>query len=237
MDASELEKLTLGQDMDARSATEIVGWAWETFKDDLVFSCSFSAGDMVLLDMLARIDAKPKIIFVDSCRLIPETYEFIDVVMDRYRIKPVFYFPDTKKLAAYLSENAPNAFRHDRELRLACCEIRRHEPLRRANAGHKAWMAGLRRSQCETRRAVTKVSMDPVHEGIAKICPIADWSWEQVFTYAKEHSVPVQPLYERGYMSIGCAPCTRASSSGDERAGRWWWESSSEREDGVHFIF
>jgi phosphoadenosine phosphosulfate reductase len=237
MDASGLEKLKLGQDMDARSATEVVGWAAQTFKKDLVFSCGFTADDMVLLDMLTRIGAQPKIVVVDSCRMMPETYDFIDVVLDRYHLKLSFFFPDTKALAAYLKENAPNAMRHDRKLRLSCCEIRRHEPLRRAIAGHKAWMAGLRRSQGETRKSVAKVALDPVHKGHVKICPLADWSWEQVWTYAKEHGVPMQPLYEQGYMSIGCAPCTRPSQSGDERAGRWWWEPSSQREDGVHVIF
>jgi len=237
MDASELDQLTLGQDMDTRSATEVAGWAAEKFRDDLILSCGFAADDMILLDMLYRIGASPSVIVVDSGRLFPETYEFIDKVIDRYRPRLTFYFPDVFQLGSYLVNHGPNAFRHDHGLRLACCEIRRHEPLKKALEGHRAWMAGLRRSQCEMRQATHKVAMDPVHQGIVKICPLADWSWEQVWAYAKEHSVPMHPLYERGYMSIGCAPCTRPSPSGDERAGRWWWEAAELREDGVHVVF
>jgi len=237
MELAELERLTHGRDMDSTSATEVVNWAHETFKDGLVLSCGFSADDMVLFDMLSRIGAKPNVIVVDSGRLFPETYEFIDVIIDRYRAKFSFFFPDAKKLQPYLSANGPNAFRHDHSLRMSCCEIRRHEPTKRALKDCKAWMAGLRRSQSEARQAVHKVAIDPMHGGIVKICPLADWSWEQVWAYAKEHSAPMHPLYEKGFMSIGCAPCTRPTTSGDERGGRWWWEPHDLREDGVHFIF
>lgn len=232
--AEELSGLVMGRNMDECSATEVVNWAWDTFKGDLLLSSGFAADDMVLVDMLSRIGAEFKIAVVDSGRLFPQTFDFIENIIDRYRIKPVFYFPDPEELRKYLSKNSPNAFRLDHNLRLECCEIRRHEPLRRALEGHKAWMAGLRRSQGVIRQAVSKVAMDPVHEGIAKICPLADWSWEQVWAYAREQNVPMHPLYEKGYMSIGCAPCTRASSSGDERAGRWWWEKPGLREDGIH---
>lgn len=237
MDSSELERLTHGREMNSASATEVVNWAAETFKEDLLLACGFSADDTVLLDMLMRIGARPKVAIIDSGRLLPETYEFMDEVIDRYRISPSFYLPDTQKLQSYLLANGPNAFRNDHGLRLGCCEIRRHEPLKRALEGGRVWMAGLRRSQSDARQATCKVAMDPVHDGIVKICPLADWSWEQVWAYAKEHSVPTHPLYDRGYMSIGCAPCTRSSSSGDERAGRWWWEPPEQREDGVHVVF
>ena len=237
MNASEFEGLTLGQDLNSWSAKQVVSWAWDTFREDLVLSCGFVADDMVLLDMLSRTGAKPLIVVIDSGRLFPETLDFIEKVVDRYRINLSFFFPDTKRLHDYLAANSPNAFRHDHGLRLECCEIRRHEPLRRALAGRKAWMAGLRRSHGGRRTAVNKVEMDPVHPDIAKICPLADWSWEQVWAYAKEHNVPTHPLYEKGFMSIGCAPCTRPSSSGDERGGRWWWEDPSQREDGIHFTF
>jgi len=223
--------------MDTASAKEVVSWAHETFKEDLILPCGFSADDMVLLDMLHRVGAKPAIAVVDSGRLFSETFEFIESVIDRYNPKLSFYFPDTARLQSYIAANGPNAFRHDHGLRMKCCEIRRHGPLKRALEGRKAWMAGLRRSQGGLRKDIRKVDLDPVHESIVKICPLADWSWEQVWAYAKEHSVPMHPLYDQGYMSIGCAPCTRPSTSGDERAGRWWWEPKDLREDGVHVIF
>ncbi len=223
--------------MDERSATEVVNWAWDTFKEDLVLACGFVADDMVLLDMLSRVAPSLKIAVVDSGRLFPETYEFMDKVYDRYRCKVSFFTPDTGSLQRYLCANGPNEFRHDHKLRLDCCELRRHEPLRRALDGCKAWMAGLRRSQRGKRASVEKVALDAVHAGLVKICPLADWSWEQVWAYVKEHSVPTHPFYEKGYMSIGCAPCTRPSRSGDERGGRWWWEDPKEREDGIHFTF
>ena len=232
----ELNQLTMGRDMDTCSATEVVNWGWDTFGGDLVLSCGFAGDDMVLLDMLHRSGAKVEVAIIDTGRLFSETHEFIDAIIDRYRPKLSFYFPDAEKLSRYLRKNSPNAFRLDHKLRLTCCEIRRHEPLRQALKGKRAWMAGLRRSQSSTRQEVRKVALDQVHKGIVKICPLADWSWEQVWAYAKEHAVPMHPLYEKGYMSIGCAPCTRPSPSGDERGGRWWWEASKQREDGVHFI-
>lgn len=237
MDEEKLKELTLGRDMDSLSATEVVNWTFDTFHKDFILSCGFSASDMVLVDMLHRIKADVEIAVVDSGRLFSETFEFIDTIIDKYRPRLSFYFPDPENLKNFLSNNSPNAFRINHKLRLECCEIRRHEPLRRAIKGRKAWMAGLRRSQSETRGEVQKVAIDPVHPGIIKICPLADWSFEQLWAYAKDHSVPMHPLYEKGYMSIGCAPCTRPSASGDERAGRWWWEPVDQREDGVHFTF
>lgn len=236
MNMEELEKLTHGRDMDAASATEVAGWAHETFGGDLLLSCGFTADDTVLLDMLNRMGASPTVLVVDSGRMFPETYEFIETIIDRYKPRLNFLFPDTKALQNYVSKHGPNAFREDHKLRLKCCEIRRHAPLKKALAGHKAWMAGLRRSHGGTRQTIRKVAMDPVHPGIIKVCPLADWSWEQVWAYVKEHSVPTHPLYEKGFMSIGCAPCTRASRSGDERGGRWWWEPPDLREDGIHVI-
>ena len=236
MNEEKLKELTLGRDMDALSATDVVNWAFDTFKKDFILSCGFSADDMVLMDMLHRIKADVEIAVVDSGRLFSETYEFIDAVIDKYHPRLSFYFPESKKLKKYLAGNGPNAFRLDHKLRLECCEIRRHEPLKQALKNRKAWMAGLRRSQSGAREEVKKVALDTIHPGIVKICPLADWSWEQLWAYSKEHSVPMHPLYAKGYMSIGCAPCSRPSPSGDERAGRWWWEPANQREDGVHFI-
>jgi phosphoadenylyl-sulfate reductase (thioredoxin) len=132
-----------------------------------------------------------------------------------------------------VAAHGPNLFYHDAPLRMLCCHVRKVRPLERKLATLRAWVAGLRRSQTAERAAIRKVDSggNPV-----KICPLADWTAEQVDRYILKHDVPVHPLYGRGYASIGCAPCTRALADGeDERAGRWWWEQQTGKECGIHF--
>jgi phosphoadenylyl-sulfate reductase (thioredoxin) len=121
------------------------------------------------------------------------------------------------------------------DLRLACCELRKVQPLRRKLATLDAWIAGLRREQWKSRSAITKVELDRDHGGIVKLNPLADWTLEQVWAYVREHEVPYHELFDHGFTSIGCSPCTRAVLPGEhERAGRWWWESDTDKECGIH---
>jgi len=199
---------------------------------------SFQAEGMVLLDMAWRIDPAVRVITLDTGRLPQETYEMIDRVRERYGVEAEVFFPDAGAVETLVRGGGPNLFRDSVDARLACCHVRKVEPLRRALAGLDAWVTGLRRGQSPARAGIRQVETDPENGGIVKLNPLADWSWEQVTSYVRRHDVPLHPLYARGYASIGCAPCTRPVRDGeDSRAGRWWWESNGNKECGLHQIY
>jgi phosphoadenosine phosphosulfate reductase len=195
---------------------------------------SFGAEDMVLIDMIAR-QALPIAVFtLDTGRLHEETYELIERARERYALPIEVHCPDPPALEDYLRANGVNGFYRSLELRRRCCAIRKEAPLARALAGRGAWITGLRRSQSVTRTALAIEEFDARH-GLPKFNPLADWSEDEVWTYLRQHEVPVNALHARGYPSIGCAPCTRAIQPGEDiRAGRWWWENPEHRECGLH---
>jgi phosphoadenosine phosphosulfate reductase len=138
-------------------------------------------------------------------------------------------------VSAMVTDHGPNLMYGSVDLRLRCCEIRKVEPLKRKLATLDAWVAGLRREQWRSRKNIAKVELDRDHGGIVKLNPVADWTLDQVWAYIREHDVPYHALFDQGYTSIGCAPCTRAVTPGEsERAGRWWWEQETDKECGIH---
>jgi len=146
------------------------------------------------------------------------------------------YFPDYKEVEALVNKHGINLFYRSVELRKACCEVRKVLPLRRALEGMQAWITGLRREQNFTRGGIKKIEIDEVNGGIVKLNPLADWTWEQVWEYIKKNNVPYNKLYDKGYKSIGCVPCTRPVKPWEHpRAGRWWWEQNSDKECGLHY--
>jgi phosphoadenosine phosphosulfate reductase len=155
-------------------------------------------------------------------------------VREHYGLQIEVYYPDTRAIEAYVRDSGVNAFYRSVELRQGCCAIRKTEPLARALAGRGAWITGQRRAQSVTRSAVEIEEIDPAR-AIRKFNPLADWSEEEVWGYVRDNAVPYNPLHDRGYPSIGCAPCTRAILPGEDiRAGRWWWESADHKECGLH---
>lgn len=199
-----------------------------------VLASSFGAEDMVLMDLVARTRLPIRVFTLDTGRLPQETHDLIQRSRERYRIPIDVFVPAASEVEAYLREHGPNAFYESVSLRQRCCAIRKTEPLRRALAGARAWVTGLRRAQGVTRADVAIESFDAVH-GIAKFNPLADWSDEEVWSYLRTHEVPWNALHDRGYPSIGCAPCTRAVAPGEDlRAGRWWWEDPEHKECGLH---
>jgi phosphoadenosine phosphosulfate reductase len=195
---------------------------------------SFGAEDMVLTDLIARNRLPIAIFTLDTGRLPGETYALIDRVREHYGVPIEVYYPDTRAIEAYVRDNGVNAFYRGVELRQGCCAIRKTEPLARALARRDAWITGQRRAQSVTRSAVEIEETDPAH-AIRKFNPLADWSEDEVWTYVRDNAVPYNPLHDRGYPSIGCAPCTRAILPGEDiRAGRWWWESADHKECGLH---
>lgn len=195
---------------------------------------SLSVEDMVLTDLIAR-EALPVEVFVlDTGRLHGDTLGLIGRIEERYGISVLVRQPEPADVARYEAEFGRDAFYRDPDLRRRCCEIRKVEPLKRALAGKRAWITGLRREQSPARGGLTTQEPDAVH-GIAKFNPLADWSESEVRDYIRVNSVPYNPLYDQGYRSIGCAPCTRPVVTGeDARAGRWWWEIKTDSECGIH---
>jgi phosphoadenylyl-sulfate reductase (thioredoxin) len=194
---------------------------------------SFQSEGMVVLDIAASISPSVRVITLDTGRLPEETYQIMESVRERYGVSIEAVSPDPEEIESMVAAHGPNLFRQSVAHRMLCCHLRKVRPLERKQAELDAWAVGLRRSQSETREHQPKVEQS---RGKLKISPLADWTAEQVETYTAAHNVPRHPLYGRGYTSIGCGPCTRATQAGeDERAGRWWWESDADKECGLHF--
>ncbi|MBY0266363.1 MAG: phosphoadenylyl-sulfate reductase [Burkholderiales bacterium] len=198
-----------------------------------VFACSFSIEDVVLLDLLLRHAPQVEIFTLDTGRLPQETHDLIAAYADRGHVIRVL-LPQPDAVEQWTAEYGVNGFRHSLEARRACCEIRKVRSLDRALAGKKAWLTGLRRAQSVDRQGLSLESVDE-GRGLLKFNPLLEWSDGDVRTYAQQNALPVHALYDRGYASIGCAPCTRAIAAGEDvRAGRWWWEGEVVKECGLH---
>ncbi len=218
-----------------RAPEELLRWAIDHFGDRLAIATSFQAEGMAIVDMAWRIDPRVRVVTVDSGRLHQETFDLIDRVRERYNIPVEVHHPDAAVLDRFIRQEGANPFYQSTALRLRCCQIRKVDPLTRALTDLDAWVTGRRRDQTITRRTLPKVELDRAHGGRIKLNPLADWSDERVWAYLRANSVPHNALYDRGYTSIGCAPCTRPTAPGaDPRSGRWWWEGDAPKECGLH---
>ncbi|WP_415257488.1 phosphoadenylyl-sulfate reductase [Thauera phenylacetica] len=200
----------------------------------LAFANSFGAEDMVLTDLILS-NALPITVFsLDTGRLPAETYSLIGEVERHYGSKLEIYFPDAGAVETFVRSHGINAFYDSVELRKACCGVRKMEPLRRALAGRKAWITGLRAAQSVTRAGLPVRETDTAN-GLEKLNPLTDWTETEVWAYIRINEVPYNALHDQFYPSIGCAPCTRAIALGEDvRAGRWWWENPETKECGLH---
>ncbi|HYG54880.1 MAG TPA: phosphoadenylyl-sulfate reductase [Burkholderiales bacterium] len=199
-----------------------------------VLASSLSAEDMVLTDVIARERLPIGIFVLDTGRLHADTLSLLSTVEQHYGITVEVYRPDPEAVAQYVRAHGRDGFYLDAELRKRCCEIRKVEPLRRALAGKRAWITGQRREQAPTRGLLAEREFDAAN-GLEKFNPLARWSEAQVWAYVEEQGVPFNRLYEQGYRSIGCAPCTRPLLPHESiRAGRWWWEEPQAKECGLH---
>jgi phosphoadenylyl-sulfate reductase (thioredoxin) len=217
----------------ASSAQEIVEWSIREYGRDLAVCTSFQKTGAVILDIALRIDPTVRVFTLDTGRLPDETYLMMEMIRDRYGVQVETVSPETNEVEAMVTRYGPNLFKREVPLRMLCCKIRKVRPLGRKLKGFRAYMVGLRRGQNPARAALPQVDRS---SELVKISPLLDWSKKDVEAYIAKHDVPVHPLYEQGYTSIGCGPCTRAPFPGeDERAGRWWWEAEAEKECGIHF--
>ncbi len=231
----EFEAGELAVELDPEPPETIIAWALERWHPQVAICTSFQAEGMVILDMAWRINPKVRVFTVDTGRLPQETYDIMEQVRGRYGIEVEVYFPDTRQVQALVRRFGPNLFYSSVEARLLCCKVRKVEPIRRVLEGLDAWITGLRREQWASRANIRKVEIDHDHGGLAKISPLADWTYEEVWDYIRAYDVPHHPLYDRGYTSIGCVPCTRPTQPGEDlRAGRWWWEKNAPKECGIH---
>jgi len=198
------------------------------------FASSLGAEDMVITDAILRHRLPIEIFTLDTGRLHADTLALIPEIERRYGCAVRVYRPDPDAVTGYVNGHGRDAFYESVELRKRCCHIRKVEPLKRALAGKACWITGQRREQSVTRAALALQEQDSAF-GLIKFNPLVDWTEQEVWQYLEHHAVPFNALYEQGYRSIGCAPCTRPTVSGEDvRAGRWWWEQPEARECGLH---
>jgi phosphoadenosine phosphosulfate reductase len=218
------------------STTDLLAWSFAQFHPRLALACSFQAEGSVLIDLIHRLRGTDFRVFtLDTGRLNQETYDCMEAIRGRYGIEIDVFFPDATRVEDMVRQNGMNLFYDSIDKRKLCCGIRKVEPLKRALNGLDCWMAGLRREQAVTRTEVQKVEIDHEHGDIVKLNPLADWTGRQIWDYIRQNNLPYNRLHDRGYPSIGCAPCTRAVQAiEDNRAGRWWWENPETRECGLH---
>jgi phosphoadenosine phosphosulfate reductase len=215
------------------SLVESLSMAASLFPGQAVFSSSLGQEDQVITDAVCKNDIAIKIFTIDTGRLFNETYELLDKTIARYK-KPIqVYFPEAADVEEFVLNKGINSFYESVENRKACCHIRKVKPLNRALAGAKIWITGLRAEQSSNRMEMPVIEWDD-NKQLYKFNPLIRWRYDDVMDYIKEFNVPYNSLHDKGFPSIGCAPCTRAVEPGeDARAGRWWWEIS-QKECGLH---
>ena len=206
----------------------------EQFPGKVVFSTSFGWEDQVISHIIFTNKLPIKVFTLETGRLFTETYYVWNRTLEMYG-KPIHaYYPNTEVLESFVSMKGPNSFYESVENRKQCCGIRKVEPLKRALAGNSCWITGIRAEQSMSREYMDNVEWDESNQ-ILKFHPIFDWTLEQVKKYIRENNIPYNPLHDKGFPSIGCAPCTRAVKEGEDfRAGRWWWEDQDKKECGLH---
>lgn len=204
------------------------------FPGQVTFSTSFSFEDQVIAHEILSHQLPVSIFTLDTGRLFTETYSVWNNTNEKYHTQINAYYPDYKLLEEFVTDKGPNAFYESVENRKQCCFIRKVEPLKRALAGNKVWITGLRAEHSPDRQNLQVVEWDETNQ-VIKYNPILHWTTEQVKKYIDDNNVPYNILHDRGFVSIGCQPCTRAVRAGEDfRAGRWWWEDASKKECGLH---
>ena len=213
---------------------EVIRLLCDEFPGRVTFSSSFSFEDQLITHEILAHNLPVKIFTLDTGRLFPETYSVWSATNERYNttIKP--YYPQATLLEEFVSVKGPNSFYASVENRKDCCFIRKVEPLKRALAGHSVWITGLRGEHSAARHDLDTFEWD-AGNNIIKYNPLLNWTTEQVRKYINDNDVPYNSLHDKGFVSIGCAPCTRAIRPGEDfRAGRWWWEDATKKECGLH---
>jgi phosphoadenosine phosphosulfate reductase len=225
---------SLNAAIEGKSETESLAILADLFPGEVVFSTSLGYEDQVITDFILKNNLNITIFTLDTGRLFSETYMTLQKTNNRYDTKIKVYYPQTTAAEELVSTKGPLSFYESVENRKECCFIRKVEPLNRALKGAKIWVTGIRAEQSGNRQGMGRLEVDEAHD-LIKFHPILDWSFEEVKHYVKSNGIPYNPLHDKGFVSIGCAPCTRAIQEGEDfRAGRWWWEDESKKECGLH---
>lgn len=221
------------QEIEQGSLQEGLALMANYYPGEVVFSSSLGQEEQVITDAIFRNRIPIKIFTIDTGRLFNETYELLDKTQARYKHPVAVYFPEAADVEDYVGQKGINAFYESVDNRKSCCHLRKVKPLNRALAGAKVWITGLRAEQSSNRQSMQVIEWDEQRE-LYKFNPLFNWSYDEIINYITTHNVPFNSLHDKGFISIGCAPCTRAVERGqDFRAGRWWWESS-QKECGLH---
>lgn len=215
------------------SAQEGLALVADLFPGKVTFSTSLGQEDQVITQLIAEAHLPISIFSLDTGRLFPETLDLLSRTEAKYRQNIKVYYPNTESVEKLVSEIGINGFYDSVENRKSCCFVRKVEPLKRALAGNEVWVTGLRAEQSANRSGMKRIEWDEGNQ-ILKFNPLLDWTFDDMIAYINEKNIPYNPLHDKGFISIGCAPCTRAIMEGeDARAGRWWWEDSK-KECGLH---
>ena len=204
------------------------------FKGKIIFTTSFGIEDQVITHKIFSNNLNIKVITLDTGRLFPQTWDVFANTNSRYKKKIVAYIPEFEAVEKMVSEKGPFSFYESKENRMECCRLRKVVPLNRALSGMECWISGIRASQSDDRNQMDWLEYDDQRK-LFRFYPLFDWSFEEVENFIKENNVPYNSLHDKGYVSIGCEPCTRPVKPGEDfRAGRWWWENDGPKECGCH---
>jgi phosphoadenosine phosphosulfate reductase len=206
----------------------------DLFPGKVVFTTSFGIEDQVISQIIFENDIPVEVVTLDTGRLFPETYKVFNETIKKYQGKICTYFPDHESVEKMVTEKGPCSFYYSKENRRECCNFRKVVPLNRALKGKECWISGIRAGQSDNRNKMEWLEYDE-EKKLYKYYPLFNWSFDDVRSFIKENNVPYNILHDKGFVSIGCEPCTRAINEGEDfRAGRWWWENGSEKECGLH---
>lgn len=204
------------------------------YPGQVTFSTSFSFEDQLVTDIILKNNFPVKIFTLDTGRLFKETYSVWSATNERYNTHIKAYYPDHNLLEPFVEKNGPNSFYESVDQRKACCFVRKVEPLKRALKGNSVWITGIRAEHSPNRHDMQQVEWDESNQ-VIKYHPLLHWTTEEVKEYINKYNIPYNILHDRGFVSIGCEPCTRAIKPGEDfRAGRWWWEDNTKKECGLH---
>lgn len=224
---------SLSDKIESLSPAKGLGFLSDLFPGKVVFSTSLGQEDQVITQLIAENNIPVHIFSLDTGRLFPDTLDLIARTESKYKTRIQVLYPERLSVENLVETIGINGFYDSVENRKSCCHVRKVEPLKRALAGNSIWVTGLRAEQSANRSSMRKIEWDEANQ-IIKYNPLLDWTYDQMIEYIQENNIPYNPLHDKGFISIGCAPCTRAITEGeDARAGRWWWEDSK-KECGLH---
>ena len=216
------------------TAFELLSFLINKESKDLAFATSLGIEDQVITEMISSLDSSIRIFVLDTGRFFPETYDLIERTNSRYNIKIEIFFPNAESVENMVNKKGINLFYNSAENRQLCCRIRKIEPLKRALKDVKIWITGLRNEHSVSRAESSRIEWDDTNQ-LIKVNPLIDWKEKNVWDYISKKNIPFNSLYNKGFKSIGCQPCTRAVDLGENpRAGRWWWENNENKECGLH---